>query len=79
MSAEPVPRHQCLVEGNAISGIGAARALSSARPRPSSLRHRKDVVAAKTGTRPECIGPIMYLDIGPSIGVSPVNACLKSP
>lgn len=79
MSTDLVPRHQGLVAGNAISGIGTACALPSARPRPSSSRHRKDVAAAMTRTRPERFGPLICPDIGPPIRISPVNPCLKSP
>lgn len=79
MSTDPAPRHQDLIAGHAISGIGATCALPSAKPRPSSSRHRKNVAAATTRTRKEPVSPILCPDIRPSIGSSPGSACSKSP
>lgn len=43
MNTAPVPRHQCLVAGNAISGIGAAYVPPSPGRCPSVSRRQKDV------------------------------------
>lgn len=79
MNTDPTPRHQDLVAGHAISGIGATCALPSAKPRPSSSRHRKDVAAATTRTRQEPVSPILCPDFRRPLGFFPVGARLKSP